>query len=909
MRCSILSILLLCSIVGSALGRLGAAEPRGLAEYQTKILPMLQQFCFDCHADGVTKGDFAFDEAPDRASQFADLRFWDHVRQQLSTHVMPPENKDQPALDQRDAIISWIDDHIFWVDPAVPEPGSLTRRRLNRIEYQNTVRDLLYSSSRPADKFPQDDSGYGFDNIGDVLSISPMLMEKYLRAASELAQEALFLAQPSPTVQTWEGQRFQDEKGTTHTHGSTRLFGSNATSAIRFTPPHAGRFQLKLLVSAQQAGDEPAKVQVWANQTDLGVFDVTSVFTFDAPDWQTLVIDTDLPRTESTIRVAFLNDFYDPNHPDPQRRDRNMTLHSLALSHPPGVLTLPQPSRFLRWLVQGQDLQLGHPEFDITGEDLRFDKSFASPDAGALHLFTQGTASYPVHLIQSGRYRLRITAGAQQAGTDPAQFAAHLGETALSVFSVTAKDQQAQAFTHEFEAQPSQTELRFTFLNDFYDKATKQDRNLWLHQVSLEGPLEKAPSLNQYVPVLALRMASRLFRRPLTSIESARWTKLAEQTQQEGESALGTLRLLLEGMLVSPAFLYHPTPAPGGEPLAGTELIDEFTLASRLAYFLWSAPPDERLLQLAGKQQLRAQLQTELKRMLSDWRNRALAENFAGQWLQLRDLAHVGPDYKQFKDFYSVQGDLKRETETYFDHLIKENRPITELLQSDYTFLNQQLAKFYGIQGVTGDQLQKVSLAGTPRGGILTHASLLTITSNPTRTSPVKRGKFLLETILGTPPPPAPEGVPLLREDEVHRSQLTLREQLAAHRENPSCAGCHAFLDPMGFAFEHYDAVGRYRQQEKGQPIDASGKLVRGQTFKDLAELRNVLSTELADTFTRNLATNLLTYALGRGTTYLDRPALDAITERTQADGWRMQTLILAICESVPFQRYRPLAQ
>lgn len=780
----------LFSFAGVAVG----AELRGQAEYQSKILPMLEHYCFDCHADGVAKGDFAFDEVADLTALFADLRLWDHVRQQVTTHVMPPENKDQPALDQRDALISWIDDNIFWVDPTHPDPGAITRRRLNRVEYQNTMRDLLFTQSRPADKFPLDDTGYGFDTIGDVLSISPMLMEKYLRAASELAQEAIFVTPPSQTIQTLEGRGFFTQNGSTSEQGPLRVYGSNAQAAVKFTPPTAGRYQIKLTVAAQQAGDELAKIRVQLNDQDQGVFEVSAVYTHDSTAWQTLTVEADLPKGESIASVAFTNDFYDPEHPDRSRRDRNFFLHSLVLQHLPGVLTPPQPSRFLGWVLQGETLPLNTPASNITDKDWVFDKNVTTPETAAL--------------------------------------------------------------------------------------------------------LKK-------IPALTLRMASRLFRRPLTEAETEQWTKLVQNTLEQGETPIGALRLLLEGMMVSPAFLYHPTPQPGGDAIAGTELIDEFTLASRLAYFLWSAPPDDKLLQRASKNELRANLPQEIQRMIGDWRNRALTENFAGQWLQLRDLSHVGPEYEQFKDFYRVQNDLKRETETYFDHLIKENRPVIELLQSDYTFLNQRLSEFYSIPGAKGDQLEKVSLSGTQRGGILTHASLLTLTSNPTRTSPVKRGKFLLETILGTPPPPAPEGVPLLKEDEVHRSKLTLREQLAAHRENPSCAGCHAFLDPMGFAFENYDAIGRYRKEEKGQAIDASGKLVRGQPFKDLGELRSLLATDLADTFVRNLATNLLTYALGRGTTYMDRPTLDRIVERTRADGWRMQTLLQALCESAPFQRYR----
>ena len=241
----------------------------------------------------------------------------------------------------------------------------------------------------------------------------------------------------------------------------------------------------------------------------------------------------------------------------------------------------------------------------------------------------------------------------------------------------------------------------------------------------------------------------------------------------------------------------------------------------------------------------------------------------------------------------------------FFDHILHENKSIIEFLNADYTFVDAKLAKYYDLKGVKGDKFQKVSLQGTPRGGILTQGSILTLTSTQTRTSPVKRGKYLLENILGTPPPPAPGGVPPLDESKVRKSNLTLREQFAEHRSNSSCAGCHAFLDPMGFAFENFDAIGRYREKEKNHPIDASGQLVRGQQFKDLTELRALLATDLADDFTRNLAENLLTYALGRGLGYSDKPAIQEIVRRTQSNGYKFQDMIQAVCESVPFQKMR----
>jgi Protein of unknown function (DUF1588)/Protein of unknown function (DUF1592)/Protein of unknown function (DUF1585) len=292
--------------------------------------------------------------------------------------------------------------------------------------------------------------------------------------------------------------------------------------------------------------------------------------------------------------------------------------------------------------------------------------------------------------------------------------------------------------------------------------------------------------------------------------------------------------------------------------------------------------------------------------MIGDYRAWSLTENFAGQWLQLRDMDIVEPDTRRFPEFKgSVANAMKRESQSFFDHILRENLSIIDFLNADYTFVNEKLAKYYGLRQVKGDKFQKISLQGTPRGGILTQGSILTLTSTPTRTSPVKRGKYLLENILGTPPPPAPGGVPPLDDKQVRMSNLTLREQFAQHRSNASCAGCHAFLDPMGFAFENYDAIGRWRDQEKNHPIDATGTLVRGQQFKDLAELRTLLARDMADDFTRNLSENLLTYALGRGLDYSDKPAVQEVVRRTKSAGYKFQDMILAICESLPFQKMR----
>ena len=880
------------------------AAERGQDSFEQKIRPLLEQYCYDCHADGVDKGDFTFDEHADYASLRRDLKLWDHVRQQLVTHVMPPEKKPAPNLQERDALVAWIDDNIFWFDPSKPDPGHVTWRRLNRTEYNNTVRDLLFVDSRPAREFPPDDTGYGYDNIGDVLSLSPMLMEKYLRAARGVAADALNDGDASHADLEIAGRRFYRSKGETREEGSLRWFTSNAEVAIQVGAPAEGEYTLQLQLAATQSGNEPAKIGLRIGGKEVTTHDITTVWKGSEGPWQMIRQTVHLKAGDNRLAVAFLNDHSEPQHPEASKRDRNVVLAGLAVQGPHQLLA-PRGSRFVRWLLG--DKPVGRPFLQLTGEDLEKGEGASGRDTGGILLASSGYVKHPLQLTADGKYRLHVKAGAQQAGDEPAKFEVRLAGRTIGAFAVTAKNQAPQFFSFDADLPAGAHEVQIWFLNDFYNAETKEDRNLWVHQFRIEGPLGvDAGIAASDVPALVEKMATRLFRRPLRAEEAQKWRDFAALAMKEGEKPLGALRFTLEGLLASPAFLFRTSPEPAGEVVNGIAPIDEYSLASRLAYFLWSAPPDDTLLQLAAKNELRANLDAQVRRMLVDWRASALTENFAGQWLQLRDMDIVSPDTRAFPEWRGdLAASMKRESQTFFEFILKENRSVLEFLNADYTFLNGKLSKWYGIGEVKGDKFEKVSLAGTPRGGILTHGSVLTLTSGQTRTSPIKRGKFLLENILGMPPPPAPGGVPPLDESKVRRSNQTLREQFAKHREHISCAGCHAFLDPMGFAFEHYDAVGRWREMDKKNPVDASGRLVRGQEFRDLTELRGILARDMTADFTRNLGENLLTYALGRGLGYSDKPAVLKIVQRTQAAEHKFQEMILAVCESVPFQKMR----
>jgi hypothetical protein len=390
--------------------------------------------------------------------------------------------------------------------------------------------------------------------------------------------------------------------------------------------------------------------------------------------------------------------------------------------------------------------------------------------------------------------------------------------------------------------------------------------------------------------------ADRAYRRPITHAEMYRLMRFVEQALNGGDSADVGLKLAMKAVLVSPHFLFRIEPHPDRR-------LDDFELATRLSYFLWSSMPDDELFRLAAAGQLHEPrtLVRQVRRMLRDPRARALAENFGGQWLHTRALSESAPDPALFPHF---DNDLRRamqeETERFLDYMIREDRSVLELLSADYTFVNERLARHYGIPGVRGRHFQRVSLAGTPRAGVLTHASVLTVTSGPTRTSPVRRGKWVLENLLGSPVPPPPPGVDDLKVPAGRA--LTLRQRLEQHRSRAECASCHARMDPLGCGLENFDAIGAWRDRDGPTPIDPSGTLPDGRRFRGVAELRALLA-EQPERFTRCLTEKLLVYALGRGLTPADRPAVNRIVRHAGRNGYRVWSLVIALVRSEPFQK------
>ncbi len=775
-----LSILLLVAVVLS-LG-LGAAKPptsasprvdRRAAEAQLNetVMPVLREYCWDCHGDTEAKGGVNFDAHTNLMAVLRDRGTWERVIQTVRSGEMPPKKrKAQPNAEVRTNLVGWIERTLFPIDPSRPDPGRVTLRRLNRVEYNNTVRDLFGVDFQPADDFPQDDVGYGFDNIGDVLSMPPILLEKYLNAAEAILDRAIVTGPLSPKARRYTPSQIQGHVGS----GALATLSAQGEMFVDYEAPVPGDYVFKVQAYGDQAGDQKVQMALRADGRDLETIEVRRSRGNPKLHEHRLVLQPGKHR----LSAAFLNDFY-----------RQTEL----------LKTNSQGKTYTEKKIEDRNLQV---EFiEVTGPF-----SEAVPPLHAMH---------------------------------------------RKVF---------------FKAPGPQT-------------------------------------TNQVAREILRRVTDRAYRRSATTAELDGLMRLFGQARESGDGFEASVKQALMAVLVSPHFLFRGEIQSNPDNPHETHRVSEYALASRLSYFLWSTMPDDELLRLAGQGRLRRNLAGQVKRMLNDPKSRALVDNFAGQWLQLRTLDIVSPDEKLFPGFdASLRSALRQETESLFEHVLRKDRPITEFLTADYTFVNEPLARHYGIVGVHGPDFVRVSLKGTGRSGVLTHGSVLTLTSNPNRTSPVKRGKWILENILASPPPPPPPGVPALESKETHG---TLRQRMDAHRDNAMCASCHAKMDPLGFAFEHFDAVGRFREKDGDEVVDTRGELVSGERFADHVELSRVLSDSRQADFVRCVSEKMLTYALGRGLEYYDRPALAAMNVQLMKKGLRFSALIQAVVDSVPFQYRR----
>jgi len=746
---------------------------------------VVDEYCAACHNAALSSGGVNF-VSLDRSNVAASSGILEKVIHKLHSGEMPPAGMPRPDAATVSAFTGWLADQLDRAAAAQPNPGRPTIHRLNRAEYSNAVRDLLALDIRPGAMLPADDTGYGFDNIGDVLSLSPMLIERYMSVARKVSRLAVGDIATKPEI-----AEFRPPKGLPRSRRADR-----AADDLPFDATGGLSASYRFPVDAEYA------IRITLAPT-VG---------FDgAQDSRTFDLRLPVKAGTRTVAVTFPREDGVPESiPDligssPQ-----------AATHPPGPLT------FVDLRMDGARLKT----FDLTDDGPR------APAVAVLSI--------------AGPY-------------DPTG----AGDT------------------------PSR-------------------RKIFVCTPAAER--EEEPCVRRILSSLAYHA----FRRPVTEADLQPLLSFYEQGRQQGTFEDG-VESALRALLVSPDFLFRVEHDPAGLPPATPHRVNDFELASRLSFFLWSSIPDDELLLLARKGSLQdpAVLLQQVDRMLADRRSRALIDNFAGQWLYLRNLEQVRPDPDIFPDFdTSLQQSFRRETELFFADILRSNRPITDLLDARYTFLNQRLAEYYGIPGVYGWQFRRVDLTDPNRGGILGQGSILTVTSYPNRTSVVQRGKWVLENLLGSPPPPPPPDVPALNAHGSDGKQLTMREAMEQHRANATCAACHARMDPIGFSLENYNGIGKWRASDAGRAIDASGKLPDGTQFEGLAGLRGLLLTTRRDDYIETVTERLLTYALGRGLESYDMPAVRSIV-REAADPQpntpapSFPALIKAIVQSVPFQMRR----
>jgi hypothetical protein len=870
-----------------------AAAPGHPADVTNVIVPFVKAHCLPCHDDQQRQGDVSLAGFANETSIFKARKLWSRAIEALHAGEMPPEDRPKPAFADAERFATAVRNVFTRFDrTAARDPGVVTMRRLSRSEYVNTVRDLVGVTIPLAEDFPADQIGHGFDNLGEFLTLSPLQFERYLAAAEAIVNAAIVVGEPAaPSFRAFggvhqfrgfpndknydnQGRRVRDAEGkplpkeawTPHLPGA----GDGWRVLYDKGPVHrdagdltvTGEYTLTLSAQGLFVGDEPPQFALLANGAEVSRGTLTEkTATYSVP-----------LRLKAgqflDIGVSLLNGFIDPA--DPTRR-RGLVLQSMSLVAP----------RF----PESHERLFGGGE-KLTGDD---------------------------------KSRFVLERFASRAFRRPAT-----GEEVDRLVIIV----------HEAEKIPY-------FRLGSESLAKLQDAKLPGPVVNNLRSLEKERFADEerFLSLVQERLRKEEWYRE----HRAAILEAAEKVPQPWERRI---RLAVRAVLCSPQFLFR-VELDSRPDEAGPRPIDDYQLASRLSYFLWSSMPDQELFDLAAAKRLHEQLPAQVKRMLADPRSRALADNFATQWLGLGRLEEFTPAPEVLGEMQKLGGgtwgDLRRdmltETGLFFHELVREDRSILDLLDARFTYLNERLARLYGIGDTNGNPagpkikpinpagapipgiqvlergqdpstivrsvnpFVRVSLENTQRGGILTQASVLALTSHPKRTSPVKRGHWVLERILGTPPPPPPPSVPGL-EQTTSEQPLSLRRQTELHRKDPNCAGCHARIDPIGFALETFDPIGRYRDKEGDQPIDASGELPGGKAFSGATELKSLLRAE-RELVSRNLAEDMLVYATGRGPDIHDVRTVDEILAAVEKQDYRFQALITAIVQSDAFRMRR----
>lgn len=803
-----------------------ASTAATVEEFHREVAPILERYCYSCHADGGAEGDFVLDGFASDEMLAKDADTWWAVLKNVRADVMPPDGEERPTEAEKRALFDWITGRVFSWNRESLDPGPVTLRRLNRMEYRNTIRDLMGVDFDTSVEFPPDDTGDGFDNNADALSISPLLTEKYIDAARDIVERAVPKTARVISVLSIEPKDFEAKA----ISKSNRLsFDEAGTAVATFNIKEAANYRIIIPI------------------------EIDGSFDFDS--------------THARVQLHFDEESLH----DEEYGWRNDFELEVAIE---------------RQLSKGEH----SVHFEVTPIEASVSEDRAQEKNGTF-------------------VRLQIPTVRIEGPLDPATWKKpegygrffHLDEPPLDA---SARVEYATEVLRRFCRRAYRGPVDQRHLTRLLDLAGLSDRN--------SGPNSDSPSFEQRIG------------RAMTAV------------------------------LASPRFLFR-VEKPRVDSDGPYPEIDDYALASRLSYFLWSTMPDEELFQLAEQGVLRMNLDSQVARMLRDERSDSLIDNFVGQWLQTRDVTSVSIDtlaalgvreeYEKLSDYLlttesgrrpppenaepehqdafkryqeiralrtllddDVRRDMGLETKRLFAHVLREDRSVVELIHSNYAFLNERLANHYGVPGVEGDKIRKVPLPeGSALGGVLTQGTFLLVTSNPTRTSPVKRGLFILDNILGTPAPPAPALVPELEESADHSEMEnpTLRQLLEIHRSEALCRSCHARFDPLGLAFENFTAIGTWRNTENGQPIMAGGRLISGEEFENATELKSILAGPRRLDFYRCLSERMLSYAIGRSLDFGDEIAIEQITRDLDQNAGRAQRIINGVVSSTAFNRMR----
>jgi mono/diheme cytochrome c family protein len=759
-----------------------AADPRAV----------IDKYCVSCHSERAKTGGLTL-EGADLATVQAHPESWEKVVRKLRAGMMPPPGMPAPSLDSRTALVSWVETALDRAALQAPNPGRPLVHRLNRAEYANAIRDLLDLNVDPSALLPSDDASAGFDNIADVLGVSPVLLESYLSAAGRISSLAVGDPKTPPMGEVYRVR--QDASQTRHVDGLP--LGTVGGFVISRNLPLDGEylFQVRLF------------------RTNLG-----------------------------TMRGL--------EYP-----------HQLEIS------------------VDGERVHIASfgGEKDVIA-------SSANPTTTGDQVDERFTVRVP---LKAGPRRIAVAFIEKTQGYSTRRLQAYV---------------RSSADTIDFSGHPHIDQFILTGpFNPTGVGDTPSRRRIFVCRPSAASDEEACARR------ILSGLARRAYRGDFGDADAAILLDFFRQGRRASGAFDGGIDMALRRILASPKFVFRVERDPAGVRPGQAYRLGDLELASRLSFFLWSSIPDDELLNLASKGRLNkgTVLEQQVRRMLADPKARALVSNFAGQWLHLRNLKGKVPNSFQFPDF---DDDLRRamleETELFFKSVVDEDRSVVDLMTADYTFLNERLALHYGIRDVYGSQFRRVTLAEDARRGLLGKGAILMVTSHAHRTSPVLRGKWVLENIIGVSPAPPPDDVPALKEEEHPDKPRSGREALEAHRANPTCASCHRVLDPIGLALENFDAVGAWRTRDGGtlgSPVDASGELTDGTRINGVVALRQALMRD-PEVFVRTMTEKLLTYALGRGLGPSDMPVVRSIVRDSREQGYRFSSLVLGVVRSVPFE-------